>query len=254
MVNIQVIKNLIYTQLLELIDESQRLARLQRKLDRQMRANNPHRYNDDGTIKRGRGRWVYSKETLATKEEIAEVQRIQATQRKIDHQTLANEIVQMGDRFVVEQMSFKGLQARAKETEISETTGRFKRKGRFGKSILNHAPTMLIEMIRYKAQFQDKQFIKANTRKVKASQLDHISGQYKKYRLSTRAKTIGDELVQRDLYSAFILQHVMDDGETVDLIACDDDFDTFVRNQEQTMMYCDTNLTSAGKKYFKNIE
>lgn len=67
-------------------------------------------------------------------------------------------------------------------------------------------------------------------------------------------KTIGDELVQRDLYSAFILQHVMDDGETVDLIACDDDFDTFVRNQEQTMMYCDTNLTSAGKKYFKNIE
>ena len=109
-------------------DESQRLARLQRKLDRQMRANNPHRYNDDGTIKRGRGRWVYSKEALATKEEIAKVQRIQATQRKIDHQTLANEIVQMGDRFVVEQMSFKGLQARAKETEISETTGRFKRR------------------------------------------------------------------------------------------------------------------------------
>ena len=235
-------------------DESQRLARLQRKLDRQMRANNPHRYNDDGTIKRGRGRWVYSKEALATKEEIAEVQRIQATQRKIDHQTLANEIVQMGDRFVVEQMSFKGLQARAKETEISETTGRFKRKGRFGKSILNHAPAMLVEMIRYKAEFQGKSFIKANTRKVKASQLDHISGQYKKYSLSTRAKTIGDELVQRDLYSAFILQHVMDDGETVDLIACDDDFDTFVRNQEQTMMYCDTNLTSAGKKYFKNIE
>lgn len=51
-----------------------------------------------------------------------------------------------------------------------------------------------------------------------------------------------------------ILQHVMDDGETVDLIACDDDFDTFLRNQEETMLNCETELTSAGKKYFQNIE
>lgn len=112
---------------------------------------------------------------------------------------------------------------------------------------------MLIEMIRYKAQFQNKAFITANTRKIKASQLDHISGNYKKYSLSTRAKTIGDELVQRDLYSAFILQHVLDDGKTVDLNTCDADFQTFLRNQEITMKHCDTELTSAGKKYFKKV-
>ena len=144
------------------VDKSQDIMRMQRKLDRQMRANNPDRYNDDGTIKRGRCRLTYSKEALSTKETIAELQRIQAAQRKVSHQTLANEIVNMGDRFVVEQMSFKGLQARAKDTEISEKTGRFKRKGRFGKSILNHAPAMLIDMIRYKAQFQNKAFITAN--------------------------------------------------------------------------------------------
>lgn len=43
--------------------------------------------------------------------------------------------MQQGDRIIVEQMSFKGLQAKAKNTEISEKTGKFKRKKRFGKTI-----------------------------------------------------------------------------------------------------------------------
>lgn len=231
--------------------ETHHLSRLQRKLDRQQRANNPQNYNEDGTIKAGRKQWHNSKAYLKTKQEIAEIQRKRAAQRKLSHQTLANELVQMGDRFVVEQMSFKGLQARAKETAISEKTGRFKRKTRFSKSILNHAPAMLIEMIRYKALFQEKDFIVANTQKIKASQLDHVTGNYHKLSLSTRTKTIDQELVQRDLYAAFILQHVQNDGITVDLDACDKDFKNFIRNQELTMATLKTNLQSTGRKRFR---
>ena len=44
-----------------MIDE-QEVVRLNRKLDRQRRANNLHKYNEDGTIKRGvRKPWVDSK-------------------------------------------------------------------------------------------------------------------------------------------------------------------------------------------------
>lgn len=233
--------------------ETDHLRRLQRKLDRQRRANNPQNYNDNGTIKPGRKHWNDSKEYLKTKQKISEILRKRTAQRKLSHQTLANEVVQMGDRFVVEQMSFRGLQARAKETAISEKTGRFKRKARFGKTILNHAPAMLIEMLRYKALFQNKDFIIANTHKIKASQLDHVSGQYNKLSLSTRTKTIDEELVQRDLYAAFILQHVENDGVTVNLDDCDKEFANFVRNQNVTMANLETKLQSTGRKRFNKL-
>lgn len=224
---------------------------LSRKLDRQRRANNPHKYNEDGTIKRGvRQPWVDSKEYLKTKAELSELNRKATEQRKLAHKTLANRIVRMGSTFVVEQMSFKGLQARTKETKVSEKTGKYRSKKRFGKTILHKAPSMLIEQIRYKTMYQGKTFILANTREVKASQLNHLTEEYTKTSLGTRAKMIGDDLVQRDLYSAFRLQHVGIDGVTVDIDGCKSDFDMFLRNQEFTMSQLDTDLKSTGKEYF----
>ena len=109
---------------------------------------------------------------------------------------------------------------------------------------------MLIEMIRSKAISQGKEFIKAETSKVKASQLDHITGQYKKVGLGVRTKTIGDEQVQRDLYSAFLLQHVENDGYTVNLQKCEEDFEQFLEHQQQTMSELTTDLKSTGKDTF----
>lgn len=231
--------------------DSREVARLNRKLDRQRRANNPHKYNGDGTIKRGVSQpWVDSKEYLKTKAELSELNRKATEQRKLAHKTLANKIVRMGSTFVVEQMSFKGLQARTKETKVSEKTGKYQSKKRFGKTILHKAPSMLIEQIRYKTMYQGKTFILANTREVKASQLNHLTEEYNKVSLGTRAKMIGGDLVQRDLYSAFLLQHVGIDGVTVDIECCKSDFDTFLRNQEFTMSQLTTNLKSVGKEYF----
>lgn len=232
------------------IDE-QEVACLQRKLDRQRRANDPHKYNEDGTFKRGvREPWVDSKEYLKTKAELNELHRKATAQRKLAHKTLANKIVQMGTTFVVEQMSFKGLQARTKETKVNEKTGKYQSKKRFGKTLLHKAPSMLIEQIRYKTMYQGKTFILANTREVKASQLNHLTEEYNKVSLGTRAKMIGDDLVQRDLYSAFLLQHVGLDGVTVDIEGCKSDFYTFLRNQEFTMSQLTTDLKSVGKEYF----
>ena len=231
--------------------DEQEVARLQRKLDRQRRANNPHKYNENGTIKRGvRQPWVDSKEYLKTKAELSELNRKATAQQKLAHKTLANKIVQMGTTFVVEQMSFKGLQARTKETKINEKTGKYQSKKRFGKTLLHKAPSMLIEQIRYKTMYQGKTFILANTREVKASQLNHLTEEYNKVSLGTRAKLIGDDLVQRDLYSAFLLQHVGVDGITVDIEGCKSDFDAFLRNQEFTMSQLTTDLKSVGKEYF----
>lgn len=232
------------------IDEAE-VRRLNRKLNRQRRANNPHKFNEDGTIKRGvHEPWNDAKSYLENKTRLHEIHRKYAARRKLAHKTLANKIVKMGSSFVVEQMSFKGLAARAKETKVNEETGRIRSKKRFGATIGHRAPSMLIEQIRYKANYQGKVFIKTNTFEVKASQLDHTTGEYTKVSLDVRTKEIGGHLVQRDLYSAFLLQHVGLDGETVNLDACVEDFDIFLRNQKETMENLDTTLSSTGKLKF----
>ncbi|NLC07462.1 MAG: hypothetical protein GX755_05820 [Syntrophomonadaceae bacterium] len=42
----------------ELESRQKEIKQLQRKLDRQRRANNPDNYNPDGTIKKGRLKWL----------------------------------------------------------------------------------------------------------------------------------------------------------------------------------------------------
>ena len=227
------------TELYKLADEiksyDDEIRALQRQLDRQRRVNNPDNYNPNGTVKSGYKKWNNSKRYLKTRDKIANLKRKQTETRKLAHKTIANLIVQMGDRFVVESMSFAGLAACAKETTINEKTGKFKKKKRFGKSIGFHAPAELIQQIKYKAEYAGKTFITASTATIKASQLDHSTGGYTKSKLSDRSKTIANEKVQRDLYSAFLLEHVLDDGKTVDLEACLVDFDKFLENQAFTI-------------------
>ena len=127
---------------------------LQRKLDRRRRANNPNKYNEDGTInKSNREKWIQSENYKKTRKELAEMSRKIADKRKQAHNKLANHILSLGLDVRVETMNFKGLQAKAKKTEISEKTGRFKRKKRFGKSIANRAPSMLLSIIDNKLKY-----------------------------------------------------------------------------------------------------
>ena len=147
-------------------------------------------------------------------------------------------------------MSFAGLQKRTKETKINEKTNKFQSKKRFGATIGHRAPATLISMIEQKCKSQGKTFIKADTKSVKASQFDHLTEEYTKHSLSTRVKFVGDDKVQRDLYSAFLLAHVEDDKKTVNVNACKLNFNTFLENQKQTMKELSTTLGSTGVKMF----
>lgn len=206
---------------IECIDKQKRV--LQRKLDRQRRANNPHKYNSDGTIKKGnKDKWIWSKNYLKTKMKLAELQRKIADKRKQSHERLANFILSLGDTIKVETMNFKGLQARSKETTINDKTGRFNKKKRFGKSIANKAPSMLLSIIDRKLKYQGKELIKIDTFKVKASQYNHFTDEYVKKDLSTRWNDFG---VQRDLYSAFLIMNI--ENDEIERNKCLELFDQF---------------------------
>lgn len=227
------------------------IRRLERKLDRQRRANNPDNFNENGTIKAGRKVWHDSKKYKQTKAKLADIKRKQTETRKISHQTQTNYVLSLGDTFVVEQMNFAGLAARAKETKVSEKTGKIARKKRFGKSIGHRAPAMWVSMLKYKAEYANKNFIDANTWTIKASQLDHTTGEYNKVSLSTRTKEIDGNLVQRDLYSAFLLSCVTPDGATVDINEANRKFDRFVKHHDVAVQQIESKLKSTGVDKFK---
>ncbi|MDL0421944.1 transposase, partial [Caldibacillus thermoamylovorans] len=218
--------------LLELAPSTNNMERekriLQHKLDRQRRANNPNKYNEDGTIKEGnRDKWIFSNRYIKARNALAEIQRKIASKRKQDHEKLANYILSLGNDIKVETMSFQGLQARAKETTINEKTGNYNKKKRFGKSIANKAPSMLLTILDNKLKFQDTKLKKVDTYSVKASQYNHVTNEYNKKELGQRWNDFGDFKIQRDLYSAFLIMNVNEDLKTINRELCFRKFGNF---------------------------
>lgn len=202
--------------------------RLQRKLDRQRRNNNPNNYNDNGTIKHGvKLCWIKSKRYIKTQNELREIQRKQADIRKQSHNILANHIVSLGNKIFVETMNYKGLQSRSKNTTINSKTGKINKKKRFGKSLANKSPSMFLTILDNKLKWHGEELLKIDTTKVKASQYNHIEDKYIKKELSERWNDFGSFKIQRDCYSAFLIMNVKSNLKEIDKDLCFREFDNF---------------------------
>ena len=228
------------------IENQKRL--IQRKLDRSKRAMNPDNFNKDGTIKKQgnkKVKWNKSNHYIKLQQQLKELYRKQADIRKYQHECLANYIISLGDNIHVETMNYSGLQRRAKKTEKDEK-GRFRRKKRFGKSLANKAPAMLLTIIDRKLGYYGKVLNKIDTYSVKASQYNHIDGQYNKKKLSERWNYFGDIKVQRDMYSAFLIMNVNNDLKGVNQIKCNERFENFLilHNLEVKRLTGQKNLSS----------
>lgn len=237
--------------LFELADKVQNIESqkrlVQRKLDRSKRSMNPDNFNIDGTIKKGNRRllWKRSNRYLQLQSKLKELHRKQAEIRKLQHEILANHILSLGSDFYVETMSFKGLQKRSKLTEVNDK-GKYKRKKRFGKSIANKAPAMLLSVIDRKLSYHGNSLNKINTNLVKASQYNHAENTYKKKMLSQRWSSIGGYKVQRDMYSAFLIMNVNKDLKSINQVKCNTRFENFLtlHNQEVHRLTGLNNLSS----------
>jgi hypothetical protein len=215
------------------IEQEKRI--LQRRLDRSLRATNPDNYAPDGTIKRGvkltRNK---SKRYKKCQNELAFIQHRQAELRKRQHNALANHLLTLGDRFYVEDMEWPALTRRAKKTEVSEKTGRIKRKKRFGKSVGNKAPATLIGLLDLKLKSRGLGGVVRVDTKVRASQYNHLTDDYHKKELKERWNDMPDERrIQRDLYSAFLLQHMNEKQDGFDKAALHRDYEQFTERHNQ---------------------
>lgn len=216
--------------LLELADRVNNIEkerrRILRYMDRSRRANNPDNFNEGGTIKKGKLKWVKSNRYIKAQNKLRELYRKQADVREYQHQLLSNYILSLGNKIKVEEMNFKGLQKRSKKTEKNDK-GKFKRKKRFGKSLANKAPAKLLIILDNKLKYFGEKLIKVNTKEVKASQYNHLNCRYNKKKLSQRWNDLNGIKIQRDLYSAFLIQHVNDDLCNINQEECKRDFERF---------------------------
>lgn len=227
--------------LVELADQVQNIeqekCRLQRQMDRSRRSTNPENYHEDGTIKRGvKLTHNRSRRYLKLQRKLSYLQFQQAETRKRQHNELANHLLSLGDCFYVEDMAWPALAHRAKKTEISEKTGKFKRKKRFGKSIANKAPATLISILRQKCNSLEITGVVEVPTSVKASQYNHQLKEYAQKPLSQRWNDMQDgKKVQRDLYSAFLLQHYDPQSENFDQELLEQDYAQFIVLHDHTI-------------------
>lgn len=214
-----------------------------RAMDRSRRATNPKYYNPDGTIKRLKRKhgqkqkrdWKYSKHYYRLRAKLRDLNRRLADIRKMEHNALANELLQHGNEFIVENMDYKALQKRSKKTKINAKTGRAHTKKRFGKSLSRCASAKFITILTNKAVRNGGNVIKVDTFETKASQFDHTDESYTKKKLSDRmAHLSSGEVVQRDLYSAFLLEHIDTETLKYDTEALKAAFPAFLKMHENT--------------------
>src|SRR5258708_6521549 len=179
----------------ELRPDARKKRRLERKLDRQRRANNGQNYDEKGRIKKhGKRRlaWKNSKGYLATRRRLAHQGRKLAAHRKSLHGRLVNEVIRVGNDIRIEKVSYKGWQKQ------------------FGKSVGLRAPGMLIDHLRRTVAKTGGTLHEFPTRTTKLSQYCHGCGTYAKKPLSQRFHicSCGVGPVQRDLYSAFLAPYL----------------------------------------------
>lgn len=204
------------------------IVSIQRYLDRSRRATNPKNYNENGTIKKGKKEWVFSKRYRKAQGTVRNLQRKAAESRKYAHNEDINRLRSIGDELIIETMNIKGLQKKSKTVEKSEKTGKWKRRKRFGKSILKRSPGYFIQQAKYRFGLTGGKVREINTWTFKASQYDHMLDAENKKQLSKRWHTLPDGTkIQRDLYSSFLLYCSDEEGIKPNRELCQAQFVSF---------------------------
>jgi transposase len=177
----------------ELQSKQAAIRRLQRKLDRSRRANNPGNYHADGTCKKGRLEWSKSKVYRTAQSHLAELHRQQAAHRKSLHGEMVNRLLTQGDVIKLEKLSYRAFQQR------------------YGKSVGFRAPGTFVQHLRRKAGNAGAEIDEFPTVTTRLSQTC-LCGVREKKPLSQRWHqcACGVGPIQRDLFSAWLAMYVKD--------------------------------------------
>ena len=192
----------------------ERIARLQKIISQEYVSLNPDCYDEDWKFKE----WVKLKANwkIAYLMKIINcLRRKQAKKHKDEINILVKEILAFAWDLISEEMDFKEIK-KSKEYRS------------LWKIIQFCTPWLLKSKLEenIELKFVDKY-------NYRASQYNHLTDTYIKPLLSERTKKIWENIIQRDLYSAYLLLNHNEDLKTIDRKKCIDNFNTFLINHNQ---------------------
>jgi putative transposase len=191
----------------ELASKQKKIRKLQRKMDRQRRANNPDNFNPNGTVKKrkvcgegllpqnfsrqGLKRWNKSNRYKKTAAKKREIERKQAGERKASHGKLVNQTLKLGKNIKTEKVSIKAWQKN------------------YGKSIGFKSPASFQSELKRKAENAGGSVLMFSTRYTALSQTC-LCGNKQRKSLSQRVHqcSVCGLVMQRDILSAYLSRHV----------------------------------------------
>lgn len=186
------------------------LKRLDQAIERSQRVNNPECYKENGTIKKGSRFKHPSNRQLRLRNRRRKVYRSLSEERTKLQGQLVNRLVSQASSIKIEELNVRSLQKRSRDIRINPKTNRPFSKKRFGKTIFRAAPSAFRTALETRALQLGIDFEIISPKNVKPSQYNHIAQTFEKKSLSTRVYDLSNEYkgVQRDLYSAFLIEHI----------------------------------------------
>ena len=220
-----------FLKLSETEQEARKIRILQRSLERKRRMANPDNYDENGKVKKKMKEWKLSKNYFRELNKLKEIYRKKRVKDNQHKNILVKFILSQGDAVKTEKISVNSWKSKSKKTVINKSNGKIASKKRFGKSVNNNAPGTFLRKIEEKLSYFGKELIKINPFKTKASQFNHISQEFKKCSLEVRFKElIQGIVVQRDLYSAFLIKNIENLSE-YNMEKINQQFDEFYEKQ-----------------------
>jgi len=236
------------------------IVECQKEIERSRRINNPACYNRDGTVKKG-SRFKKTKKYKKLLKRFRTLHRKRAFCIKQSHDILANKILGHCNSVVYEGMDFAALGRKAKgdavrQEKVSEVKNKdgavkkirkFRKKRRFGKSLQNRSPGLFLEILKRKCIQHGFMALETNTKTFKASQYNHLFDDYRKKKLGERWNVLYDEgyetvMIQRDLYSAFLIKNADSSLKHADRNQCIQGFGKFIKMHDE----CIGNIIESG--------
>ena len=211
-----------------------KIAKIQQRMDISRRVTNPQYFNPDGTIKElkenAKRIWIKSKKYKKLEYLLKNLYRKDSINKKLAINKKLNYLRSLGDTFITESKNANRLKTKAKtETTINEKTGKCNRKKRFGKSIQNRNPGYFQQQ----AKLKFPNYIEVPN-DYRASQYDHTADDYIKKDLNDRYYALQDgTMVQRDMYSAFLLFNINLFNKFIDKEKCKSNFNNFYQLQNK---------------------
>ena len=191
-----------------------RIAKLQRIVSQEYLSLNSDCYDESWKLKD----WVSLKCNEKIKKynkKISYLRRKQAMKHKCEINILVKEILEFAWELISEDMDFKKIR------QSKEYKG-------LAKIIQFCTPWLLKSKLEENVELK---YVDKYT--YRASQYNHVTNEYVKPKLSERTKKIWDNLIQRDLYSAYLLLNHNEDYKKIDRKKCIENFNTFLEKHNQ---------------------